>query len=248
MKWLSSHTIFFALSLFFAATVMSPALTRDAAGEDDASMEMLRCRFYDGELIEASIPYLKATNITVEDVAVITPADIQRIVAHNLTDYLNRIPGVFFDMGGYFFGNSPLFGIQGDDSGSDLILIDNVVISNLSAGSGEVCWMPLKIIDRIEIIRSPDFSTSGPALFKVVSIVTKGSDDLDHPRDFIDGSYYKNCARDFRNEISDKRWLDYYIYTGARGSDGLVSERKFHDYNLFLKPSLKLTPLSEDAK
>ncbi len=232
-----SKSILTAILLFLATCALTPALAADADldAEIEERLEEFRSNFDEDELIEAPTRYLKPLGYTADDVTVVTAREIRAMNAHNVGEILNRVPGLFGNMFNHQFGNVSFFSVHGAEPRSVLLLIDNIEVNYLSEGAGETHWIPVQIIDRIEIIRGQASSAWGSALAGVINIVTKRPRDPDGPRGFISGSAGKNQTGDYRLELSGRGRLNYYLFAGFKGTKGLMEGRSFDDVNLYNK-------------
>ncbi|MCP4579365.1 MAG: TonB-dependent receptor, partial [Deltaproteobacteria bacterium] len=204
-------------------------------GEMERLLNEFRSNFEESELIEAPTRHLKPLGFTAEDVTVITAREIKAMNAHTVAEILNRIPGLFGNMFNFQFGGASFFSVHGAEPRSVLLMIDGIEINYLSEGAGETHWIPVQIIERIEIIRGPASAAWGSALSGVVNIVTKVPGGPESPRGFLGGSIGKNQTVDYRLEFSDRGRLDYYLFAGFKGTEGLFPGRSFNDLNLYSK-------------
>lgn len=161
-----------------------------------------------------------------ENMTVITAKDIEDMNAHTLAEVLNRVPGMFVVFSGQDFNSTSLLKIQGSPERLVTVLLDGVVWNSLSAGAAETSNIPVRIIERIEIIKGPASSAWGSALGGVVNIITKGAGDSTIPKGTLSASYGEANSQDYNAELNGKLgMLGYYIYGGRQQTDGLLNSR-----------------------
>ncbi|MDO8785974.1 MAG: TonB-dependent receptor plug domain-containing protein, partial [Syntrophales bacterium] len=181
-----------------------------------------------------------------ENITVISAKDIEEMNAHTVSEVLNRVTGVFVDFNNQDFGSTALLHIQGSEDRHVLVTIDGVAWNFFSGGNAETNTIPVKIIDRIEIIKGPASSAWGSSLGGVINIITKEPANARRPSGTVTGSYGKGNSQDYSADISGKIGsTGYYLYAGHQASDGLRDERFFHNNSLYAKIRL---PLTEDVK
>jgi vitamin B12 transporter len=121
------------------------------------------------------------------------------------------------------------------------VLLDGMPINFLSSGHAETSFIPVRIIERIEIIKGAASSAWGSALGGVVNIITRSTGDKATPNGMLSGSYGKANSRDLAAELRGKNGpLGYYLYAGQQESDGLRNNRDYQRSSVFGK--LLLTP------
>ncbi len=146
--------------------------------------------------------------------SVITAEDIEIMGATDIDDLLEGVPGLHVSYSStsllplYFFR-----GISGSFNSQVLMLINGIPITNLLAGDRSQMWggMPVKAIDRIEIIRGPGSAIYGADAFAgVINLITKEATSLDKGNvGFRAGSYntkdfwlsYGHVAEDFKAAV-----------------------------------------------
>lgn len=115
-------------------------------------------------------------------ISVITREELEGRSYRDITDVLQRLPGVFVDEGPSGKGGTGEVSIRGMDSKYTLILVDGIPQSSQQAyyngnGSGaEYGWLPpMSAIERIEVIRGPMSTLYGSdALGGVINVITRG--------------------------------------------------------------------------
>jgi vitamin B12 transporter len=175
----------------------------------------------------------KSITQVAENMTVITSKEIEDMNAHTVADVLSRVPGLFVAFGGQdFIGTSQLI-IQGSDPRHVTVLLDGMVWNMPNEGSAETMDIPVRIIDRIEIIKGPASSAWGSALGGVINIITKRPDDTAMAKGVLNFSYGEANSLDSSVELSGKgRALGYYLFAGRQSTDGL-RDRRAADMNKF---------------
>ncbi len=183
-----------------------------------------------------------------ENMTVITAKDIEDMNAHTVAEVLNRITGIFVDLT-LDFGSNSLIHIQNPIHKSAterhvLVLLDGVPWNFIGGGTAETNNIPVKIIDRIEVIKGPASSAWGSSLGGVINIITKETGSASRPTGTISASYGEGNSQDYSAEVSGKAGtVGYYLFAGKQESDGLRNRRYFDNYSLYSKIRL---PVSRD--
>jgi len=171
-----------------------------------------------------------------ENITVVTSKEIEDMNAHTVGEVLNRIPGVFVDSSGQDFGSSSLLHIQGAEERHVLVLLDGITWNTLTGGNAETITIPVRIIDRIEVIKGPASSSWGSSLGGVINIITKNAGETRGPSGTLSASYGERNSTDLSAGVSGKSGpVGYYIYAGRQESNGLRDDRDFRNYNFFSK-------------
>lgn len=186
-------------------------------------------------LVESATRNMKPLSQVAENVSVITAAEIKAINAHTLAEVLQRVPGVFVDSAGQDLGSMAQIQIQGSKDTHVLLLIDEVPFNFISGGNAESNWIPLDIIDRIEIIKGPASSTWGSALGGIVNVITKKPKDDKNSSGSVQGALGEHGTFDGRAQMLGGN--GYFLYAGYQHTDGLLNGRDFDNPTFFGKIS-----------
>lgn len=196
--------------------------------------------------VQTATRHEKPISQAAENITVISAKDIEEMNAHTVCEVLNRVTGVFVDFNNQDFGSTALLHIQGSEDRHVLVMMDGVAWNFFSSGNAETNTIPVKIIDRIEIIKGAASSAWGSSLGGVINIITKEPANARRPSGTVTGSYGEKNSQDYSADISGKIGsAGYYLYAGHQASDGLRDERFFHNNSLYAKIRL---PLAEDVK
>ena len=176
-----------------------------------------------------------------ENMTVITAREIEAMNATNITEVLARLPGVFVEVSYNDYSNGGSIHIQGSEDRQVTVLLDGMSINLVSGGNAWTNMIPLKIVDRIEIVKGAASSAWGSALGGVINIITRGTGDKIIPTGMLAASYGESNSRNLEGDLSGKDGpVGYYLYAGHQGSDGLRNSRDYRRNSLFGK--LLVTP------
>ncbi len=124
-------------------------------------------------------PLDKAAAIT----SVISAEDIAAIGATDLDEVLETVPGLHVNRSDQAFAPKYIFrGITSTSNPQALLLINGIPATTAMFGNRGNAWggMPVKAIQRIEVIRGPGSALYGADAYAgVINIITKSPDDID---------------------------------------------------------------------
>lgn len=179
---LSRPSLPFMISRVVAVIVCYSAATSVAASDDslwDIPLEEL------GQIRVVSIasgsetPLDKAAAIT----SVISADDIAAMGATDLDQVLETVPGLHVNHSDQAFSPKYVFrGITSSNNPQALLLINGVPVTTMMYGNRGNAWggMPVKAIERIEVIRGPGSALYGADAYSgVISITTKNHETVD---------------------------------------------------------------------
>ncbi|MDA8239980.1 MAG: TonB-dependent receptor [Nitrospiraceae bacterium] len=186
--------------------------------------------------VQSATRHEKPISQVAENMTVVTAKEIEDMNAHTVAEVLNRVTGIFVDFGTQDFGSPSVLHIQGSENRHVLVLLDGVTWNFLSEGGAETNSIPVRIINRIEIIKGPASSAWGSSLGGVINIITKNTGDTAVPSGTLSGSYGERNTQDYNGEVFGKAGpVGYYVFGGKQRSDGLRENRWFDNYSLYLK-------------
>lgn len=178
-----------------------------------------------------------------ENMTVITAKEIEVMNANSVAEVLARVPGLFVNFGTNDYVSGAQIVIQGSEPRHVTVLLDGMPVNFISAGNAETSFIPLRIVERIEIIKGAASSAWGSALGGVVNIITRNTGDKALSNGMLSGTYGEANSRDLAAELRGKIGpLGYYLYAGQQASDGLVNNRDYRRSSVFAK--LLLTPIA----
>ncbi|NVN91769.1 MAG: TonB-dependent receptor [Desulfuromonadales bacterium] len=176
-----------------------------------------------------------------ENMTVISAKEIEAMNATSVNDVLARVPGVFVDVSTNDFNSPALLHIQGSEDRHVTVLLDGMPVNFLADGHADTTFIPLRIVERIEIIKGAASSAWGSALGGVINIITRTTGDTPLPNGMLSGSFGEGDSGDLAADLSGKYGpLGYYLYAGQQVSDGLRNNRDFRRTSVFGK--LHFTP------
>jgi vitamin B12 transporter len=151
----------------------------------------------------------QSTKTVTGDITVIDSEEINRLQGSSLADLLRLQPGVeTYTNGG--MGTNSNVALRGTNDNQLIVLVDGVRINSATTGTTAFENIPLALIDRIEILRSPASSLYGSdAIGGVIQIFTKrGKGNKNH--------FYGSAGAG-----------SYDSYTGNAGFDTVYEALKF---------------------
>jgi vitamin B12 transporter len=166
------------------------------------------------------------------DVTIIEREEIERAGHSSLAELLSRQPGVECTTNGGE-GTSTGIHIRGANSNHTLLLIDGLRVNSATFGGNSFGYIPLELIDHIEILRGPASSLYGSdAIGGVIQVFTKkAGDNTNQP--FVDVGYGSYNTSKLSTGISGKNEsLRYSIGASTTESSGFSSlKRGSYYYN-----------------
>lgn len=157
---------------------------------------------------------------TAENITIITAEDIKRMNYHTLADVLYHVNGIQVEVfGAPGHGTQPH--IQGFDPEYTRYVLDGVTLNTLTANIPELNYLPVEIIDRIELIKGPVSSAWGSSLGGIINVITKSGSGDKKISGAIQTSYGESNTGDYRAEVYGAIGkTDYYLFGGKLKSDG----------------------------
>jgi iron complex outermembrane receptor protein len=160
-------------------------LTVLGAGQGAAqepSEEDLLLSFGDEEFVSIATGRRQLISKAPSVATVVTAKDIEEMGAVNLDEVLESVPGLHVALSSVRF--NPVYiirGIYSDTNPEILFLVNGVPMTQLYLGDrGDRSTLPVRSIQRIEVIRGPGSAVYGADAFSgVVNIITKSSEDID---------------------------------------------------------------------
>lgn len=115
-------------------------------------------------------------------VTVITRTDIEGMGATDLDQVLETVPGLHVTRSDQAYFSKYIFrGISSAQNPETLLMINSIPVKTLFSGTRSHVWagMPVKAIERIEVIRGPGSALYGADAFAgVINIITKSGADI----------------------------------------------------------------------
>jgi vitamin B12 transporter len=198
--------------------------------------------------VQSPTRHEKPISQAAENITVVTAKEIEDMNAHTVAEVLNRVTGVFVDFLGQDFGSASLIHIQnpiyrGGPERFALVLLDGVPWNTLASGHAETISIPVKIIERIEIIKGPASSSWGSSLGGIVNIITKEAGNSSTPSGTLSGSFGERDTQEYGADVSGKAGpVGYYLFAGKQESDGQRDNRYFRNESLYAKFRIPVSP------
>ncbi len=237
------YPYFFCNRTPVAATFFLLALlpTLSSGAETDKAPAPMAMYFDDSQMVEVATRAPKPMTQVAENVAIITREEIENMHAQNLGEVLSRLPGVFvINTSPDFNGGGKVF-IQGSREEHVLVLIDGVRLNSAMAGNAEVNQLPLRIIERIEVIKGPASSTWGSSQGGVINILTKKTGTSIKPTATVSGSFGERQVAEYEADLAGKVGkVGYYLYAGQQDSNGLLNDRYYDSGRVYGKVAVDL--------
>ena len=212
-----------------------------AAAEDELAYLKL---FYDpDELVATATRYPRPVSEVAENMEIVTADEIEKMNAHTVAEVINTVTGLYVQFCGRGFGSLSQFYVQGSDSTHVRVMIDGVTLNSRSSGIAETNFIPVAIIDRIEIVKGPASSVWGSSLGGVINLITKRPAPSGETEGAFSASYGERHTLDYRAQMSGKiGGVGIYGFAGHQASDGLKNNRWFESTPLYSKLTLALSP------
>ena len=181
-------------------------------------------------------------------ISVITQEDIERMGARTLMDVLRTVPGIEITKDAMDTSQITVRGLREASSPGIKIFIDGHTINDPVTGGATTFYydLPLKNVQRIEIIRGPASALYGANAFvSVVNIITKNAQEIDGAEAvFGVGSFDTyNPAFLFGKILDDFEMTFYADYNTTNGAPLFVEADALSMYDAALGPS-GIEPLS----
>jgi vitamin B12 transporter len=130
-----------------------------------------------GEVVVTATRTERDASTTLADVTVVDRPAIERAGASTVTELLQSTGALEISQNGGAGAVSGLF-VRGTRTSQTLVLVDGVRLENPTSGTGNLEFLPLSSVDRIEIVRGPMSSLYGSAAMGgVVQIFTRRATD-----------------------------------------------------------------------
>ena len=166
------------------ATALCLASGHGAAAPIDATATAAFAGLYgDDDFVTIATGTRKSLTKAPAVATIITAEDIALTGATDLDEVLEMVPGLHVSR--YFTQYNSIFAIRGIYAQTNpdvLLLINGIPLTNLFHGDRGFVWggMPVKAIQRVEVIRGPGSALYGADAFAgVINIITKGAGDID---------------------------------------------------------------------
>lgn len=146
----------------------------------------------------------------------ITAEAIEAMGATDIDEVLENIPGLHVNRSN--IGHNPIYTFRGIHSTYNpqvLILINGIPLTNLFQGDRGLIWggMPVKAIERIEVIRGPGSAVYGADAFAgVINIQTKTAKDINETMFSVNKGSFDTTVASF---LYGGNWADFDVALSA---------------------------------
>ncbi|NOY68818.1 MAG: TonB-dependent receptor [Deltaproteobacteria bacterium] len=169
------------------------------------------------------------------NIAVITRDEIEKIPAASAAEVLQYVPGVYVEFNGGPGSNSTAR-IQGAEVRHTAVFMDGIPLNQLANPLTDLSYIPVDIIERIEVYKGAASSAWGSSLGGVINIITVTPDTTKPLSADFRTSYGKNRTSKNRGNISgtlDR--LGYFFSLTHDRSDGFSPNSAYHQNALYAK-------------
>jgi len=220
-----------------AVTLLCGFSSAWAAGDDP----LLAMYFDDSQMVEVATRSAKPITQVAENVTVISAEEIDAIHAQSLAEVLNRVAGLSVNEHPADFNGSSWVYIQGSREEHVLVLIDGVRLNSAMAGAADLSHIPLRIIQRIEIIKGPGSAVWGSSQGGVINIITKSPGTGGKTAGSVAGEFGERGVAAYEADLAGKAdRVGYFLYAGQQDSDGLVNNRYYDSGRAYGKITVDL--------
>ncbi|OGU10355.1 MAG: hypothetical protein A2X61_03425 [Ignavibacteria bacterium GWB2_35_12] len=130
----------------------------------------------------------------------ITKSELTKLVAVQVSDVLQFIPGVFIKNYGGMGGFKNL-SLRGTTAKQTILMIDGIRINSTQNGMSDLSIIPIDMVNEIEIVRGGNSALFGAnAIGGIVNLITRSSDTVS----FITGKLNYGSYDDFHAAINSK--------------------------------------------
>jgi outer membrane receptor for ferrienterochelin and colicins len=190
------------------------------------------------EVVVTASRYEESIMDTPVSIEVIDQEEIEESNAQNVAALLELAGGVYIKDNGSLMAKKDIT-IRGYTESRIIILLDGQPYSSPNDGEISLEAIPVGLIKRIEVLKSPGSAIYGPnAMGGVINIITKDGQDIEKTNIKVSlGSYDKrnfNISRSFRNDQSSI----IFIYDSLN-SNGHRPNSEIDRDDLFIKTKLK---------
>ncbi|MBZ0155039.1 MAG: TonB-dependent receptor [Alphaproteobacteria bacterium] len=224
-----------ACALVAAVPVHAFAEAEHGAAKEPDEKEFLRMFFSEELLVYSATRSPKPIVQVPENISIVTAQEIELMHAHSLADVLNTVVGVQIQAYGGPGAIATSY-IQGGDAAHVAVYLDGVRMNSASDNLMDVGFIPVTMIDRIEIIKGPASSVWGSALGGVINVITKWGNTTKPLRGVFSASFGEQNTNHLTGELYGKlNKFSYYLNGERFRSGGLTTNSALSQGNLYTK-------------
>ncbi|MGA1790431.1 MAG: TonB-dependent receptor plug domain-containing protein [bacterium] len=223
------------IQIFLCITLALSPLCEKAIARSKEEMKILHMFYKEEQLVVTPGRYPKPISHAAENITVVSAEEIEMMNAHTLTDVLNNIPGVQTSLG-CGPGSVSIVNIQGSEKEHVRLMIDGVTLNDLYENNADISTIPVRNIEKIEIIKGPASSSWGSSLGGIIHIITKSAGGSQGIGGTLSASFGERNTMDQSSEVFGRSGnLGYYLYAGNLDSDGFCSNSSCDEGRLYTK-------------
>ncbi|OQX08610.1 MAG: hypothetical protein BWK76_23330 [Desulfobulbaceae bacterium A2] len=216
------------------------------AAANAAESDQLAMYFDQSQMVEVASRAPKPLIQVAENVTVITADEIEAMHAQHLGEVLNRVAGVLVDLSPPDFNGHGTISIEGSREEHVLVLLDGVRLNSAMSGTAPLSHIPLRIIERIEIIKGPASAVWGSSQGGVINIFTKAAQGGGKPSGSVAAEWGEHGVGAYEAELAGTaERVGYYLYGGRQDSPGLLHSRFYNSDRLYGKVHVDLASLGK---
>jgi vitamin B12 transporter len=170
------------------------------------------------------------------NVTVVSKDDIEKLPASNAAEVLQYVPGVYVEFNGGLGSDASGIRIQGSEIRHVTIFQDGVPLNLLANPQTDLSYLPVDVIDRIEIYKGAASSAWGSSLGGVVNIITK--EPVREKPFSVDAraSYGEFKTLKSRGTVSGtKDRFGYLVSATHDESDGFIDHTEYEQNSVYAK-------------
>ena len=180
-------------------------------------------------------------------ISVITEEDIERMGARTIIDVLRTIPGIEIVRNEYNTSQIAVRGLLSESSAGIKILFDGHTLNDPITGGATAFYddLPLRNVQRIEIIRGPASALYGTNAFvSVVNIITKEAQDINGLEVSMGtGSNHTiNPSFLYGEALNDVNLTLYFDYYTTKGDKFFINSDSMTGYDSLTGSTVSLAP------
>jgi vitamin B12 transporter len=156
------------------------------------------------------------------NIAVVTREDIEKLPATNVAEVLQYVTGVYVELNGGL-GSQATASIQGSEARQVAVYQDGVPLNMLANPITDLSYLPVDVIERIEVYKGPASSAWGSSLGGVINIITREPNLSKNFKGQIISSYGQfDTMKQSAMFSGTAERLSYLLSLSHQASDGFV--------------------------
>jgi vitamin B12 transporter len=169
------------------------------------------------------------------NISVVTREDIRKLPASNVGEVLQYLPGVYVEPTGGL-GSQATTSIQGSDVRHVAVYQDGVPLNMLDNPLTDLSYLPIDVIERIEVYKGSASSAWGSSLGGVINIITREPDLSRNFKADILSSYGQfDTVREAATFSGAADRLSYLLSLSHHQSDGFTPHSEYRQDSVYAK-------------